>query len=227
MREILVYILVGVLLLIIMLILQVNNRRLLQDLSKTLYQEQDADKFLQMLNSTKAKILLKKKTRLFTSIDGYALQDDGEKIEEVFTALENKRISYGNKIGLYQKEVQYFTQAKKFDKAIKANDTLQSLGGKINDKSMTAILEESQTLIEIYVNKNGNYAKIMSTKGDEAKQSMLKGLYYYRAAKCYNFKEDKNNTIKYLKECELKCPKTYLGIHAGKCLTDFSKIDEK
>ena len=227
MNEIIFYCLIGVLLLLMILVVQVNNKRLLKDLSKILYVDLDADKYIKTLDSLKAKFLLSKKSRLFASIDGYALKDDATKIEEVFNTLEKKRLSYGNKIGLYQKEVQFYTQAKMFDKAIKANETLQELGSKINDVTMTSILEEAQTLIEIYVNRNGDYAKIMVAKGDAATQAMVKGFYYYRAAKCYYFKADKVNTIKYLKECQLKCPKTYLGDHAAECLKDQTKIEEK
>lgn len=224
MKEIITYILLGVFLLILILILQVNSKKYYQDLADLLYNKKDPHSFLKKLDSRAGKFFIDKKKRLFTSIDAYIMMNDKKKVKDIFTQLENMKLSYGSKIGLYQKEVQYYVQIKENDKALKANSLLQEQGSKINDKNMKKILDEANELIEIYVNKNPNYDKVMLEKYDNESNQMLKGIYAYRLAKCYFYKNDKKNVEKYLKDCRNKCKGSYWAKLADECLKDFNKL---
>lgn len=222
-----IYILIGLVLIVIIIMQQLSVKKYLKDLSSLLYEKQDGKAYLDKLNSFQGKLSMSGNKRLFMAIDGYALMDDTASIEKAFKELETKKLSYGSQIGLYQKEVQYYVQARKFDEAIKANNSLQELGALINDQKMTTILDEANVLVEIYCNRNGSLAKEMVKKAESANTKLLKGIYYYRASKCYYYLNDKANTTKYLKEAQLKLSGTSWGKHVDMCLEDISEIEEK
>ena len=202
--------------------------RLMKSLSKLLYNDHQPEEFLTKINGFWGKIFFSKQTRLFQSLDAYFMCEDFEQVENTFKSLESGKLSYGAKINLYEKEVQYYVQNKKYTEAQKANDTLQSLGKQISSPEMDRILLESSTLIKIYVDHDGSVAKDMVALAEQASQKGMKGLYYYRAAKCYNYQSDRANTIKFLEKAQqnLSSSKEW-DTHIEKCLKDFSALEEK
>ncbi len=225
MNQFIVYALVGVLLILIIVVMQVNSRKFLQDLAILLYEKKDARTYLKKIDSFEGKIFLNSKKRLFNSIDAYIMLNEKHKVEEIFRTLEHKHLGYGSKIGLYQKEVQYYVQQRKFEQAKEAYDILMDLGTKINDKNMAKLLEEATELVEIYVNRNGTYAKVMVEKYNYEPNLMLKGIYAFRAAKCFYYLDDKNKVEKYLKECRSKCKGSIYAKQADLCLNDFTQLE--
>lgn len=227
MKTIWIYVIIALVSVAILVIPQIIKGNMIKKLSKLLYEKHDPDGFLAEINSTAGKILFSKKTRLFQSVDAYALKQDNAAIENVFSQLEDMKIGYGMSISLYEKEVQYYVGGGKFDKAKAANSKLQREGGRIEDKQMKSICEECDSLIRIYADHDGSLAKTMVEKGDEAKSQQSKGIYYYQAAKCFNYQKDRANTIKYLKEAQQKLAGTSWTKHIDSCLQDFSHLEEK
>lgn len=225
-NKLLIYILLIFLLLFIVVAQQLISKKFIQDLSNLLYQKQDGNNYLIRLNSWYGKLMLGAKKRLFMSVDGYLLLEDYLKIEECFDKLNKSRLSFTQKIGLYQKEIQYYISVKKYSEAIKINDDLQKLGAVLaDDKNMAYILEENNLLIEIDCKHNAKLAKKMLEKAKESQGELAKGIYFLRAAKCYYYGGDTKNMNKYLKEAELKTTGSTLNKQILKYLNDPSLMD--
>jgi len=196
-------------------------------MSTLLYANNDADTYLQKLNSFEGKLYLNKNTRLFRMIDGYALKNDKESIKNTFKQLENLKLTFGQKVSLYEKEVSFYIENKEFEEAIKANQQIQELNKQVEIDDLNKIAVNAQAQIDIYVNRDGSLAEEMVKAGDESTITTVKGSYYYRAAKCYYLKGDKKNTDKYLKKAYTNLAQTSWAKFIDTCLDDHSHLEER
>ena len=108
-----------VLILAVGLILYFLLNRMMQKLMVEL-SEIHPEKYLQVLNSWKGKMFFSRKTRSLMAIDALLMQNETAKIEEIFEQLDAAKMNPANRLGLAQKEVSYYIDTKKFDKALKA-----------------------------------------------------------------------------------------------------------
>jgi len=227
MNDFLVYVGIGLMLIAIVLGYQYSSIKFSKLLSSYLYKELDGDKYLEALNSSKAKLFVRKNRREMLKVDAYAIQNDSEKLEKQFKNLESMKISYGQKISLYEKEVQYYANSKQNDKAMIAYNELMMLGSQINNENMTRVLNEATITIEVYVNRNGDFAEKLVELGKNSNTPIIKGIYFYKASKCFYYKNDKDNVIKYLKKAQNNLTSKVWRDHIDSCFSDFKKLDEK
>ena len=221
-----IYIILAVIVIVAVIVKTYCSHRFINKLSKLLYEDMDGEKYLAALDSFEGRFFLNRKKRIFMRVDGYALLDDAEMIEKTFEELDKTKLSYGSKIGLLQKEINYYVKVKHCEKANQLNKEIQSLGSQIKDEAMADILFECNAIVEINCNHNGDLAKAMVEKGDNSQAGMIRALYYYRAAKCYYFKNDKEKMHKYLKEAQLKAPNTAISKQAEACEQDATKFED-
>ena len=79
-----------------------------------------------------------KKPRSLMAIDALLMQNETAKIEEIFEQLDAAKMNPANRLGLAQKEVSYYIDTKKFDKALKAYDTLKTIAAEIQHHRLKA-----------------------------------------------------------------------------------------
>ena len=96
----------------------------------------------------------------------------------------------------------------------------------IKDANMDVISEEANTLIEVYCNRNASYAEIMVEKAKKQTNKFTKGIFYYRAAKCYYYGNDEKNVQKYLEHAVQNVTGEWRK-HVEACMEDHSKLDLK
>ena len=208
--------------------LSVYRNKLMKKLSKLLYVDNKPQEFLDQINGFWGKVFFSKSIRQFQSLDAYILLQNYDSAEQMMHDLEGQKLSYGSKINLYEKETQYYIQNGNYEEGRKSNATLQELGKQISDPRMDSILDECNTLVKVYADKDGSQAHHLVEKGDAVEQKSMKGLYYYQAAKCYWYQKDKANTDKYLKKAQLNlCGSDTWDKHIDKCMHDYSALDER
>ena len=227
MNDILVYVGIGLILIAVVVAFQYLNIKFTKQLASYLYRELDGDKYLEALESLKAKIFIRRKRREMLKLDAYALQEDGGALEQQFDMLETMKLSYGQKISLYEKEVQYYANSHMNEKALAAYDSLMELGSQIENENMTKILDEATITIEVYVRRNGDMAEKLVELAKQSTAPVIKGLYFYKASKCYYYKDDKDNVIKYLRKAQNNLSSKTWRDHIDACLSDFTELEKK
>ena len=220
------YIIIGVIALALIIIYQVVYNRFSRNLAKVLYADLNPEGYLQQLSSLPAKLMISKNRRLFLALDALAYQGDHQGMQQVFSQLEARKLSYGQKINLYDKQIQFFVDTKDYEAAKSKLALLQKEGSKINNANMQYLLENVEALVEIYANHNGSYAKKMVMAAEKNPTKLAKATYYYRAAKCYYYQKDNQNTLKYLKKARNNAANTSLAKHIDSCLEDNEKLND-
>ena len=105
-----------------------------------------------------------------------------------------------NKLGLAQKEVSFYIDTRQFDKALKAYDTLKAIAAKFNNSQVESILKECTFLVEIYIHHNTEILDELLDLASKMTNPFYQGIFLYRAAKLYYYKNDEENCHKMLKE---------------------------
>ncbi len=175
-----------------------------------LVQKNDADKYIKMLNSTKAKFLLGKKTRYILLVDGYISLKNYEEVYSLFKTLRNLKLSYGKKINLYQKEISVYLEQKKCNEAISSYEDLKLEGEKINDPHMNKILQDSEMVINVYAKNNPEYLNTLLDLEKNEVDKSKKGIYDYRIAVCYSKMNDDTKAKTYLKKAKENLDGTFV-----------------
>lgn len=225
MKPWMIYVSIAVVMIIIFVTFSSLKKKFIKDMSKTLYADGNADEYLRRLDNLEGKIFLNKKVRLFRKIDGYAMKNDSNGVVETFKELETLKLSFGQEVSLYEKEVDFYINNKMHEQAKVANDKIQELASKVEIPDLQKIADNCNALIDIYINKNGKLANEMVKMGDEATIETVKGTYYFRAAKCFYFKKDNKMVEKYLNKALKNLNKTSMGPIVAECIEDHTKLE--
>lgn len=225
MKSWLMYLIIAVVIVLVFVIFSLLKKNYIKDMSKTLYADANPDLYLKRLDNIEGKIFLNKKVRLFRKIDAFAMKNDKENVINIFKELESLKLSFGQKVSLYEKEVDYYANKKMFEEAKQANNIIQDLAKQVEIEDLNKIAINCNALIEIYVNHNGSLANEMVKNGDEATIDVIKGTYYFRAAKCYFYRKDNRLTEKYLLKAQKYLEKTPTGPIINQCLKDHNQLN--
>ena len=220
-----IYVAIAVIFFLIFILFSQLKKKFIKDMSKMLYADQNVDTYLQRLDNIEGKIFLNKKVRLFRKIDAYAMKNDNDGVVNTFKELETLKLSFGQEVSLYEKEVSFYVNKNMHEQAKVANEKVQELSKKVEIEDLQKIANNCNALIEIYVNKNGSLATQMAKAGDEANIDTVKGTYYYRAAKCYYYRNDSKMIDKYLNKAYDNLRKTSWGSIISDCISDHSKLE--
>ena len=200
MNKVIQFVLILAVGLILYFLLNRMMQKLMVELSEILYKEVNPEKYLQVLNSWKGKMFFSRKTRSLMAIDALLMQNETAKIEEIFEQLDAAKMNPANRLGLAQKEVSYYIDTKKFDKALKAYDTLKTIAAKFNNSQVESILKECTFLVEIYIHHHTEILDEVLDLASKMTNPFYQGIFLYRAAKLYYYKNDEENCRKLLSE---------------------------
>lgn len=220
-----IYLVIAIIFALIFILFSKLKKNFIIKMSKILYADNNPDMFIKELGSFKGKLFINKKTRLFRLIDAYALKQDSDSVVKIFKELESKKLSFGQKVSLFEKVVNYYVQIQKYDEATIANDKIQELSKQVEIQDLQNIAKDCQALIDIYINKDGSLATIMADNGDKANIDSVKGTYYFRAAKCYYYRNDNRMIEKYLEKANKYLINTSMKSTIEECIKDHNKLD--
>lgn len=225
MKTWMIYVAVAVVMMLIFVVFSLLKKKYIKDMSKVLYVDNDVDTYLNRLDNIEGKIFLNKKVRLFRKIDGFAIKNDVQGVVDTFKQLESLKLSFGQEVSLYEKEVDFYINNKMYEQAKVSNDKVQELSSKVEIPDLQKIADNCNALIDIYVNKNGKLANEMVKMGDEATIETVKGTYYFRAAKCFYYKKDNKMVEKYLNKALKNLNKTSWGPIIAECIEDHKQLE--
>lgn len=225
MKTWMIYVAVAVVMMLIFVVFSLLKKKYIKDMSKVLYVDNDVDTYLNRLDNIEGKIFLNKKVRLFRKIDGFAIKNDVQGVVDTFKQLESLKLSFGQEVSLYEKEVDFYINNKMYEQAKVSNDKVQELSSRVEIPDLQKIADNCNALIDIYVNKNGKLANEMVKMGDEATIETVKGTYYFRAAKCFYYKKDNKMVDKYLNKALKNLNKTSWGPIIAECIEDHSQLE--
>lgn len=227
MQELYFYLGVGLMLVAIVVFYQLANLRFVKKLSHDLYVLVDPDSYLAAIDSFKGKIFLRKSRRELLKVDAYAMKKDHAALINQFKILANCKLSYGKLISLYEKEVQFYATNNYPDEALASYEKLINEANKIQSDQLDKVVEEATINIEVYVKRNGKYATRLVDLAKNTEHQLIKGVYLYKAAKCYYYLADEDNTVKYLKKAYNNLTSDVWRKHIESCLEDFKNLDKR
>lgn len=166
-------------------------RSLIMKLTKLLYQDNNPEGFLKQLNSGMAKLFFPKKLQAMMKIDAYLMMGDKEKSRQLFDELDGYKIRPGDEFFVRQKELAFYVDLRNEKKSTYAYERLCKIFNSFKDKTRyEPHMKESEFIYEINIKKNTHYLEVMLDHAKNAQTDFSKGVYLYRAAKCYYFKND-------------------------------------
>lgn len=221
-----IYIIIAVLFTLIFIFFSNYKKNFIKMMSEILYRKNDPDAFIDKINSFEGKILINKKIRLFRLIDAYAIKQDKDKVISTFKELESLKLSFGQEVSLYEKEVSFYVENGFYKEAVIANEKVQELNKQVQIEDLNKIAVNSDALIKIYVNKDGSLANEMVKCAESSNIDVIKGTYYFRAAKCFYFKKDNKMVEKYLDKAFNYLHKTSMSQMVSNCIKDHSNLDK-
>lgn len=160
-------------------------------LTKLLYQDNNAEGFLKEVDSWMTKLFFPKKMQAMMKIDAYLMMGDTEKSKQLFEQLDGFKIRPGDEFFVRQKELAFYVDLEDEEKAKHAYDRMRAIFDSMkNNARYEAQMKESEYIYEINMKKNAHYLEEMLEHAKNAKTDFSKGIYLYRAAKCYYYKKD-------------------------------------
>lgn len=171
-------------------------------LSYILYQQNDPKTYLEKLNQFPTTFLFNRRLRELMKIDAYLALEDHEQLEAIFEQFNQKSMRSGDRFTLLTKEIAYYCQQNQPSKAKKAYEDLLT----IKEKCPKHLRYEHQTdemtyLIDVHVDKTGQYAKELIEKAKQT-EGLASGVYYYRAAQSYAYQNKLDQTKKALEKAK-------------------------
>ncbi|PID82658.1 MAG: hypothetical protein CSB16_00015 [Clostridiales bacterium] len=219
------YIIIGVILLVIVVMYQVFYNRFTRTLSTLLYKKFDFDASMKKLNSFEAKLFMGKRRRFLFYVDAYILKNNEEMMNDLFRKNQNLKFSYGQQVSLNTKLLQFFIDVGNKEQALEHYNNLKKLSEMIDNKHMDNTMQNAEMLVEVEINKNPNYLKNILSLIDKTDNDMIRGIYYFRAAKCAHYSNDKRAIDKYLKKARNLTSGSIFVKQIDKAIADNSLLD--
>lgn len=222
-----VYLVITIIIALAFIIFYRIKKSYLQKISKLLYKDNKPDEFLKEIDSFSSKLFFNKKVRLQRKLDAYVMKHDIDSAIEILKELEGLRLSFGQKVSLYEKEVNFYVQNKMYKQAEEANNNIQELNKKVEIPDLQKIADECNFLIKVYVDKDSSIVNDLIDFAEKSGNESVKGLFYFRAAKLYYYKQDNKMVDKYLDKSYNLLHKTAFGPYLEECKKDHKKVLDK
>ncbi|MFV0480300.1 MAG: hypothetical protein ACK5LZ_07015 [Anaerorhabdus sp.] len=198
---------------------EVLRTRFIGKTMKSLAATGDINQFGASINSTQGKLYFPKAARLLFELDGYLSVHDVDGVNQVYEETKTKR---------YNMDTRFKIEARMFMLQLLKNDetgasaTLdkmkQLVQGTKREAEYSATLKEYEYQLEIGLRRNGDYAQEMLDCAEASADEKNKGVYLFRAATCYYYKNDEDKAFEYLKQAKPCLENTELGKVIGDIL---------
>lgn len=219
-----IYLVITIIIALLFFIFYRLKSKYIQKLSTILYSDNNPDLFLEQIDSFAAKIYFNSKVRLQRKLDAYVMKDDTNGVLDTFKELESKKLSFGQQVSLYEKEVDFYVSHKMFEQAVVANNKVQELNSQVEIPDLQKIADACNYLIKVYVDRDPSVVNDLIEFAENASVDSVKGIHYFRIAKCYYYKKDTKMVDKYLDKAYNILHKTPWGPFLEGCKKDHKKV---
>lgn len=161
------------------------GQKTMMKLSELLYVRKDVVAYLKRLDRPISKFYFPYQTRLMMRVDAYIMQGNKSGIVELVDQIEKTKVRNIKDRSLYlQKVMTYAIDSKQFEFATRLFKLIELHQQNDGFKDYEETYKECQAYYYIYVENNANYIESLLTIAT-TKESLVKGLYYFRIAKAY------------------------------------------
>lgn len=193
-----------IIILLVMIVLTVvyskySQNKLLKELYRLAYVDDDEEGFVLMLSSLEAQMLMSDISRKMIELNYWIAKDNSVEVKNATNILRNKKMNKDNTLSFYSLVIGYF--ADKHDSI--AVDLLNELKIKIKDNSdlnTNMLINDCEMVVDIYINHNVNLIddleKIINSNIDKN----AKSVYQYRLSILYKYNNEIDKCMAMLRE---------------------------
>ena len=141
----------------------------------------------ELLNNPRLGLLFTTSERELLRLNGYMALGTDDKIKQQFDLLNKIKLKPKLALDLYHKELTYYIDTVKYDKALDSYKKLKEILLKQKHKQAKKLLEEANLIISIYIHKDISLIPDLVDKAEKTNHLLVKGVIYYRLAKLSYF----------------------------------------
>lgn len=193
-----------IIILLVMIVLTVvyskySQNKLLKELYRLAYVDDDEEGFVLMLSSLEAQMLMSDISRKMIELNYWIAKDNFVEVKSATNILRNKKMNKDNTLSFYSLVIGYF--ADKHDSI--AVDLLNELKIKIKDNSdlnTNMLINDCEMVVDIYINHNVNLIDDLEKIINSDIDNNAKSIYQYRLAILYKYNNEMDKCIMMLNE---------------------------
>lgn len=172
------------------------------ELQRLLFKLRNLFLYEELLNNPRLGLLFTKTEKEFLRLNGYMALGSDEKIIKQFDMLSKLKLKPKLALDLYHKEMTYYIDAVKYDKALISYNKLKKILLKQKQEQAKKLLEEADLIVSIYIKKDITLIPLLIEKEKHTDHMLMKGVIYYRLAKLSYFAKKLKDVDLYLKRAE-------------------------
>lgn len=197
-----------------------SRKKFSRELENILQQEQNYEVYRQMLESPKGKRYYKQPAAALMLLDAAISLEQKDTVRQLMEQLDATRMNATDFINYNMKKLAY---------GIQIGDTaLAEAGWKVLHESRFAnyVKKEADQLYDIYVLHQSNHIEELEKFAAKAKNPSSKAMAYFRLAKQYHYRGDRETCAEYVRRAKAVFPdKTWQGMMDGILQGDYTKLD--
>ena len=169
----------------------------LAELSKTLYEKNDPERYMQMLNSRFLVMVFRRNTIAMLRLDGALMSGSADTVWDTCSLLMTIKLRQSERLNWYQKAMSFAVTISDNKRAKEYLDLIDDFLEKESDQALQDVRTEAHLLYGIYIKKDTSLIPILESSRTTCKDSQL-GLILYRLAKLYHYAGDRAKSIERL-----------------------------
>ena len=186
---------------VFILLLRSAQKAVLAELNDVLYRQNNVEEYLRMLQNKRLGLVLRKGSIKLLELQGYLYIGDDNRIQAYYEKTEGVRFTKGERLGYYQKKLDFSILSGRYEQARETYSDLEELLTRETDGKLKAILEDSKLLLGVYVNKDASLIPRLLSQ-EQTQVGTMQGITRYRLAKLYWCANDKQKALEYLELSE-------------------------
>ncbi len=197
-----------------------SRKKFSRELENVLRREQNYEAYRQMLESPKGKRYFKQPAATLMLLDTAISLDQEKTARQLMEQLDTTRMNSTDFINYNMKKLAYGIQL--------GDAALAEAGWKVLHESRFAsyVKKEADQLYDIYVLHQSNHIEELKQFADKAKNPSSKAMAYFRLAKQYHYRGDRETCTEYVRKAKAVFPdKTWQGMMDGILQGDYTKLD--
>ncbi|MFV0379653.1 MAG: hypothetical protein ACK5KQ_02360 [Anaerorhabdus sp.] len=216
-------IIIAVFFALLIIIYTISRSVFVRKITYNLSVDKDISEYLSEINGLKGKILFSKDLRLILELDGYLVTKDIENCMRVYDKLKEMKFNFENKFKIESRIFMVYILARdELNASLKLLELKNMVSSQKNNAVFVSHIDEFECQLEIFLKRNGDFANVMIEKA-KSSEGVKSGVYYYRAAICYFYKNDKENTDKNL----VRAKELLIGTDLEKSIDKLIKADRQ
>jgi len=206
--------------------LRLMQKSVLAELSHTLYEENDTDRYMRMLSSRRLVLVLRRSTLALLRLDGALFIKSADAVWEACDILDKTKLRPEERLNWYQKAFSFAVTQPDEQKAKDYLGRIDRLLEKEPDKVLQSVRTDAKLLYGVYIDRDASLIEVLE-KETAALSGPKLGIVLYRLAKLYHFSGDDKKAKDRLKQAVTNLQTSPWLDVAERALRDPSVLDSE